>query len=305
MPSLIKPTGRPCWKRLERGNLFIIPLDNQRQWYRYHHLFADVLKAHALMESPALIPHLHKRASAWYEQHDLYAEAIRHALAAEDFERAAGLIERVWPTMRRRQRETTVFGWITSLPDALIRHRPVLSVVYALVLLNDGQLDAAESRLQDAERCLAAIADSTESLAVVVTDEAQLRSLPASIANARAYRAAALRDVPSTVTYAQQALELLPEDEEYERGTTAALLGLAYWTGGRPEAGYRSFAEGLAIFKHMGLPQIAIGGTLILAQMSMAQGRLHRTIQICEQSLQLAQSRATQCCRARQNCIWP
>jgi LuxR family maltose regulon positive regulatory protein len=123
---------------------------------------------------------------------------------------------------------------------------------------------------------------------VVVTDEAQLRSLPASIANARAYRAAALRDVPSTVTYAQQALELLPEDEEYERGTTAALLGLAYWTGGKPEAGYRSFAEGLAIFKHMGLPQIAIGGTLILAQMGMAQGRLHRTIQICEQSLQLA-----------------
>jgi LuxR family maltose regulon positive regulatory protein len=225
---------------------------------------------------------------SWYEQHDLYAEAIRHALAAEDFERAAGLIERVWPTMRRRQRETTVFGWITSLPDALIRHRPVLSVVYALVLLNDGQLDAAESRLQDAEQCLAAIADSTESLAVVVTDEAQLRSLPASIANARAYRAAALRDVPSTVTYAQQALELLPEDEEYERGTTAALLGLAYWTSGKPKAGYRSFAEGLAIFKHMGLPQIAIGGTLILAQMGMAQGRLHRTIQICEQSLQLA-----------------
>jgi LuxR family maltose regulon positive regulatory protein len=98
----------------------------------------------------------------------------------------------------------------------------------------------------------------------------------------------ALRDVSSTVTYAQQALELLPEDEEYERGTTAALLGLAYWTSGRPEAGYRSFAEGLAIFKQMGLPQMAIGGTLILAQMSIAQGGLHRAIHICEQSLQLA-----------------
>ncbi|MEL6493308.1 MAG: tetratricopeptide repeat protein [Cyanobacteria bacterium J06621_3] len=92
----------------------------------------------------------------------------------------------------------------------------------------------------------------------------------------------------STVTYAQQALELLPEDEEYERGTTAALLGLAYWTSGRPEAGYRSFAEGLATFKQMGLTQIAIGGTTILAQMSIAQGRLHRAIDICEQSLQLA-----------------
>jgi LuxR family maltose regulon positive regulatory protein len=152
--------GQAMLETLERGNLFIIPLDNKRQWYRYHHLFADVLLAHAQMESPARVPRLHERASEWYEQHDLYAEAIRHALAAQDFERAAGLIEQVWPTMRRRQRETTVFGWITSLPDALIRHRPVLSVAYALVLLNDGQLDAAEARLQDAERCLAADSQS-------------------------------------------------------------------------------------------------------------------------------------------------
>ena len=288
--------GQKMLEALEHGNLFIIPLDNKRQWYRYHHLFADVLQARALMEWPEEIPSLHGQASDWYEQNGLFSDAIRHALAAQDFERAAGLIEQAWPTMRRRQRETTVLSWITSLPDALIRNRPVLSVAYALVLLNDGQLDAVESRLQDAERCLGAdvaadlASDSQGPLAVesVVTDDAQLQSLPASIANARAYRAQALRDVSSTVTYAQQALELLPEDEEYERGTTAALLGLAYWTSGRPEAGYRSFAEGLAIFKQMGLPQIAIGGTLILAQMSMAQGRLRRAIDICEQSLQLA-----------------
>ncbi|MBE9062926.1 helix-turn-helix transcriptional regulator [cf. Phormidesmis sp. LEGE 11477] len=288
--------GQEMLEALERSNLFIIPLDNKRQWYRYHHLFADVLQAHALMAWPEQIPSLHGRASDWCEQKALFSDAIRHALAAQDFERAAGLIEQVWPTMRRRQRQTTVLGWTTSLPDVLIRNRPVLSVAYALVLLNDGQLDAVESRLQDAERCLGAdvaadlAADSQGPLAVesVVTDDAQLQSLPASIANARAYRSQALRDVSSTVTYAQQALELLPEDEEYERGTTAALLGLAYWTSGRPEAGYRSFAKGLAIFKQMGLPQMAIGGTLILAQMSMAQGRLHRAINICEQSLQLA-----------------
>lgn len=282
--------GQGMLETLERGNLFLIPLDNKRQWYRYHHLFADVLQAHALMEWPERLPSLHGRASEWYEQNDLFSDVIRHALAAQEFKRAAGLIEQMWPTMRRRQRETTVLGWITALPDSLMRNRPVLSVAYALVLLNDGQLDVAESRLQDAERCLGAAADSQEPLAVesVVTDDAQLRSLPASIANARAYRAQALRDVSGTVTYAQQALELLPEDEEYERGTTAALLGLGHWTSGRPEAGYRSFAEGLAIFKQMGLTQIAIGGTLILAQMGMAQGCLHRAIDVCEQSLQLA-----------------
>ncbi|MEM6453056.1 MAG: LuxR C-terminal-related transcriptional regulator [Cyanobacteria bacterium P01_D01_bin.105] len=274
--------GQEMLEALERGNLFIIPLDNKRQWYRYHHLFADVLQAHALMEWPERMHTLHGQASEWYEQHNLFSEAIHHALAAQDFERAADLIEQVWPTMRRRQQETTVLGWILSLPDALIRNRPVLSVAYALVLLHEVQLDAVESRLQDAERCLEA--DSQEES--VVMD--QLQSLPASIANARAYRAQALGDVSSTVTYAQQALALLPEDEAYERGTTAALLGLAYWSSGRPEAGYRSFAEGLAIFKQMGLTQIAIGGTLILAQILIAQGRLHRAMSICEQSLQLA-----------------
>ncbi|MEO0376138.1 MAG: helix-turn-helix transcriptional regulator, partial [Cyanobacteria bacterium P01_A01_bin.17] len=279
--------GQNMLSALECGNLFIIPLDNKRQWYRYHHLFADVLQAHALRELPERVPILHRQASEWYEKKGLFSDAIRHALSAQAFERAAGLIEQIWPTMRRRQRERTVMSWITLLPDAFIRNRPVLSVVYALVLLNDGQLDAVESRLQDAERYLGAAADLQESKSVV-TDDTQLRALPAAIANARAYRAVALRDVSATVTYAQQALELLPEDEKYERGTTLALLGLAYWTGGKPEAGYRSFADGLAIFKQMGLPQIAIGGTSILAQMSMAQGRLHRAIDICEQSLQLA-----------------
>ncbi|MEL6250002.1 MAG: helix-turn-helix transcriptional regulator, partial [Cyanobacteria bacterium J06627_15] len=127
-------SGQGMLETLERGNLFLIPLDNKRQWYRYHHLFADVLQAHALMEWPERIASLHGQASEWYEQNGFFSDSIRHALAAQDFERAAGLIEQVWPTMRRRQRETTVLGWITSLPDALIRNRPVLSVAYALVL---------------------------------------------------------------------------------------------------------------------------------------------------------------------------
>ncbi|MEM9483725.1 MAG: helix-turn-helix transcriptional regulator, partial [Cyanobacteria bacterium P01_F01_bin.116] len=140
---------------LERGNLFIIPLDNKRQWYRYHHLFADVLQAHALMEWPEQMPSLHGQASEWYEQNGVFADAIGHALAAKDFERAAGLIEQVWPAMRNRQQEATVLGWIETLPDPLVQTRPALSVAYALVLLNAGQLDAVEARLQDAERALA------------------------------------------------------------------------------------------------------------------------------------------------------
>ena len=89
--------GRRMLEALERGNLFVVPLDDKRQWYRYHHLFADVLQAHLMEEQPNQIPTLHRRASEWYEHNGSPADAIRHALAAEDFERAAGLVELAWP----------------------------------------------------------------------------------------------------------------------------------------------------------------------------------------------------------------
>jgi len=280
---------------LERGNLFIIPLDNKRQWYRYHHLFADVLLVHAQMDWPERLPRLHGKASEWYEQNDFPSDAIRHALAAQDFERAAGLMEQVWPTMRKRQQEATVLSWMKLLPDQLIRDRPILSVVYALVLLNTGQLEAVEARLQDAERSLAqlgqTVPDSPAASQLaqdIRLNEAQYRSLPACIANARAYRAQALGDFASTIIYAQQALALLSTDDDYERGTTAAILGLAYWTSGNAEAAHRSFAEGLMVFQKLGGIQITVAATFILANMGMAQGRLRAMVKTCEQSLQLA-----------------
>ena len=112
---------------LERGNLFVVPLDDRRHWYRYHHLFADVLRAHLLDEQPDHVPDLHRRASAWYEQQRRAAEAIRHALAAEDFDRAADLVELAVPAMRRSRQEATLLGWLEALPDELVRVRPVLS----------------------------------------------------------------------------------------------------------------------------------------------------------------------------------
>ena len=192
-----------------------------------------------------------------------------------------------------------MLGWVKALPDKLIRARPVLSVVYAWALLDGSELEAAEARLRDAERWLDTAADMRERpeapapemgvAEMVVVDEEQFRSLPASIANARAYRAQALGDVPGTVTYARRALDLLQEGDYYERGTTAALLGLAYWASGDIEAAHRSFADGLASLQMGGgISNITIGGTLILANMRIAQGRLHEAVSTYEQSLQLA-----------------
>ena len=283
--------GRKMLETLERGNLFIIPLDNKRQWYRYHHLFADVLQAHALMEYPEQLPRLHGRASEWYEHNDLFSEAIRHALAAEDFARAAGLIEQVWPAMRNRQQEATVLSWMKLLPDPLIRTRPILSVAYALVLLHTGPLDAVEARLQDAERQLArlgqAVPVQSSSREVQIAQE-QYRSLPASIANARAFRAQVLGDFAGVITHAQQALALLPTENDSERGVTAAFLGLAYWTSGDVAAAHQSFNEGLRIFQKLGSIQIVVSATSGLANIGLSQGLLQTTVKTCEQALQLA-----------------
>ena len=273
--------GQSMLETLERGNLFIMPLDNKRQWYRYHHLFADVLQAHALMERPEQT-RLHERASEWYEQNGLFADAIRHALAAKDFEHAAGLIEQVWPAMRNRQQEKTVLSWLKVLPDSLICVRPVLSVANAISLLNTGQTDAVEDHLQDAEQALAQAEG-------VVTDQDAYRSLPAAIANTRAFHAQALGDFTGAITHAEQALALLPAEDDNERGVTAAFLGLAYWTSGDVAAAYQSFAEGLKLFQKMGNIRIAICATSVLAQMGLAQGQLQATITACRQALQLAE----------------
>ena len=113
---------------LEQGNLFLVPLDDRRQWYRYHHLFADVLQAHLLDEQPDDIPELHRRASIWYEQNGDESEAIDHALAAQDFERAADLIELAIPALSRDRREATLRSWLKVFPEELLRVRPVLNI---------------------------------------------------------------------------------------------------------------------------------------------------------------------------------
>ena len=151
--------GNARLEALERGNFFVVPLDDKRQWYRYHHLFAEVLFAHLMQEQPAQIPTLHRRASEWYQHNGLAADAIRHALAAADFARAADLVEMAVPAMRRSRQEATLLGWLKALPDELVHRRPVLSVAYAGTLQQGGEIEGVEDRLRDAERWLDTTAD--------------------------------------------------------------------------------------------------------------------------------------------------
>jgi LuxR family maltose regulon positive regulatory protein len=293
-------SGQETLEYLERTNLFIVPLDSERRWYRYHHLFADLLRqrldrdaASSTGDEGRSVAQLHIRASVWYEENDLAGEAIRHALAAEDFERAARLAELVWPAMDGRFQTATWLDWVRALPDELVRARPVLSVGVAWAFLNDGELEAGEAWLRDAERWLDTTPGMPERLQaslaeMVVADEDQFRSLPASIAKARAYIAQALGDSPGTVKYARRALDLLPEGDHLGRGPAAALLGLARLANGDLEAAHHDLAEALANFEIAGNILFAISGIFVLADIRIAQGRLHEAIRTYEQALRLA-----------------
>src|SRR5207253_670478 len=202
--------GKAMLEVLERGNLFVVPLDDKRRWYRYHQLFADDLQARLLEEQPDQVPVLHSRASEWYERNGQPADAIHHALAAADFERVAGLVERVArATIRRSNQSARLLEWLRVVPDDLVRARPVLSTYYAFALLGMGEMDAAAARLTDAERwldlSLSEPASETHGrvdtrdrsrappaeMVMVVEDQEELRSLPGTIALARSFRAQA------------------------------------------------------------------------------------------------------------------
>jgi len=183
--------GRDMLVALERANLFIVALDDRREWYRYHHLFADVLRARMRSEQPDQVSLLHQRASQWYERHDLTEEAVRHALAARDFDRAAHLMELAVPAIRRHRQEAMMHRWLKSLPDDAVRRSPVLSVFYGSMLMVSGDLDAVEPRLDDAERALAAVPDGE---AHPWADTEELHTLPATIAIYRASLAQARGD---------------------------------------------------------------------------------------------------------------
>ncbi len=285
-------SGQETLERIEQANLFLIPLDNQRRWYRYHHLFGDLLRQRlsqrAVPENPeSSVATLHIRASQWFEENGEPGDAVRHALVAEDYERAAAVAEVAWRSMDRQYQSGTWLGWVKALPDKLVWARPVLSAEYAWALLDSGEMEAAEVRLQDAERWLELDAQSPDSAGeMVVASEAEFRALPTTIANARAYLAQALGDVPGTIKYARRALELPFDDDYFGRGLSALLLGFAHWTSGDLALARQAVSDAVSDMWTVGNIPFAISFTSYLADIILAQGYLHEAISVYEHALQ-------------------
>jgi LuxR family maltose regulon positive regulatory protein len=286
-------SGQETLEYLERANLFIVPLDNERRWYRYHHLFGELLsKRLGQSLAPGEIAGLHIQAGEWYEQNGFPPDAIHHAFAVEDFERVAKIAELEWPALYDSIQSIKWLGWLKRLPEEIIRARPVLCVNCAWAFLNAGELEAAEAKMQDAEYWLEPTTVTGEksdapSIEMVVVDEEQFKSLPVVLAAARAYHAQAIGDISGTIKFTQRVLDLSPEEDSRWHRAASSLLGLAQYASGNLDAAYRAISDGLA----RAGPYDAISGNFILAGIKLAQGQLNMALSIYEKALRLVLER--------------
>ncbi len=278
---------------LERGNFFVVPLDDRRLWYRYHHLFADVLRARLKEEQPEQIKELHRRASDWFAEKASASEAINHAVVSGDLERAAELVEvSVRPAQRSRQ-EATVLGWLRLLPDDLVRNRPVLCLAYTGILLSVGEIGEVESWLQETERWVSRIEDAGSSGVaclrdMVVVDKVEYGRLPAWCEIYRSALALMREDIDETVVRARHALQLITADDLLGHGAAAAILGLASWRSGDLDDAYRSYGEGMESLRRAGNISDVVGGAIAPADIRMTQGRLRDAKNIFERAITLS-----------------
>lgn len=270
---------------LEHANLFVVPLDDQRRWFRYHQLFADVLQAQLADQFPGEVVQLHARASDWYAANLEPDRAIRHALAARDFRRAAAVVERESESVERHHHPDRLIDWLKPIPNTVINTMPVLSTYYGHALQDMGDMEGSAARLADAERLLSEAPGNA-----VVYDQRSFAMLPGLIATGRGYLSIVVRDVPATIAYASTALELFAPDEHHWRGTALALLGLAHWIEGDLEAAESSRSEALACFMRTGDTGLAITSSYHTGQLLAARGQLRAAKRRLEDTLEYVES---------------
>ncbi len=262
---------------LERANLFVVALDDERRWYRYHHLFAEVLHSHLQQREPTLPAVLHRRASTWYEQHGFIVEAVQHALSAPDVELAARLLEPIALPVTLHGQLYTVLGWLNALPEALIRTRPRLCVDYALLLTFTNQLEAAESRLQEAER----------GVQKEISAE-QARLIMGYVLTIRGDIAQFSGDIPQAVSLAHQALDLLPEAEVTLRtGALATAIRSYLVSGDVTSATEHEVAAAVALIRTSDNLFGIVSSLCLLARLHVLQGRLRQAAATYAQVVQV------------------
>jgi LuxR family maltose regulon positive regulatory protein len=285
--------GKAMLEALDRANLFVVPLDDNRRWYRYHHLFADVLKTHLPEEHPDQLAELHRRASHWYDAAGEASPAVRHALACGDVDHAAELVERAIPEMQRSRQEATIRGWLDDLPDEVVRVRPVLASSFVGALMAMGEFDDAPRRLRDVERCLTSgradgAGTAQRSSGMLVADEAELARLPGVVELHWAGLSLVAGDSSGTHRHAQLAIARAAPHDHVTRAGASALSGLASWGAGDLQAAHRRYSACVDGLTRAGHIADVLGCSITLGDLLITQGRLGDALATYEHALALA-----------------
>jgi LuxR family transcriptional regulator, maltose regulon positive regulatory protein len=285
--------GQAMLEQVERAGLFVVPLDEVRGWWRYHHLFADLLRARLQAEQPGRVPALHRAAAAWCEEHDLADDAVRHALASGDAAWAARLVERHIETMLGRSEGVTLRRWLSALPAQSVRDRPQLCLAQAFGAAMGYQLEALEALLDDAERAFAVGGDEPyEPSLGRPQGDSVLANVPAGIALLRALLARLRGDGALAADYNRQALAHLGEDDWLLRSLVRWNQAVADWLGGRLGPAERGLTVVLA--ERQAADAEFVGGFLPmrvcydLGEVQRAQGNLDAALATCRQALEEA-----------------
>jgi len=273
LPTFQFADSQEILEYLESANLFIVPLDEERRWYRYHRLFADLLRARVEEAQPRRVAELHRRASAWFEEQDMLEEAVTHAVAAGDLARVEGLIERHgMPTLMRGEL-ITLLRWIAALPEERVLNNARVCVLHAWALLLTGQGRPVEPRLTQAEQRLRAAPDD---------------DLAGEIAAIRAYLTAQRGDVAGAVELARQALDLLDPENLGIRGVVYFVLGGSHLLREEIAAASEAIARASAVGRRGGNIHVAVPALNALAGIQALQGHLHQARATAREAVRLA-----------------
>ncbi len=273
--------GQHTLEQLQRANLFVVPLDSERGWYRYHHLFRDLLRKQLQQEQPESLPELHCRASHWCEEHELIDEAIDHALAAHDEHCLSRLLDDHAEAFFLRGEHVTLLRWIAALSDEQRQARPALGILQAVMLSAAGQHREAESALREVDQTLSHLDEHVP----------QNRQLLGRAAAAHAMIATAQEDPQTILLYARRALELASAQTGWHSSVLLASSN-AYFLLGDLATCVESLSKAIEISMALNTHLLVSAEMAKLAQTHWMQGYLNRAEQVCQAGLRYIEQKS-------------